>query len=122
MAVPTSRSASADQLRWGRGLLGPRSRGGRLLVFERPRSAGGLVRASSVRYPHPMGVAAKLLEQAMQLPEAEREELAATLLDSLEAPPGISIEDREEIERRAEEARAGVPGITWDEVKRSLPK
>lgn len=69
-----------------------------------------------------MGVAAKLLEEAMQLPEAEREELAATLLDSLEPPPGISIEDREEIERRAEEARAGVPGIPWEEVKRGLPK
>ncbi|MBX3192123.1 MAG: addiction module protein, partial [Labilithrix sp.] len=44
--------------------------------------------------------------------------LAATLLDSLEPPLGISIEDREEIERRAEEARSGVPGIPWEEVKR----
>ncbi|MCW5833931.1 MAG: addiction module protein [Labilithrix sp.] len=69
-----------------------------------------------------MGVAAKLLEEAMQLPEDEREELAATLLDSLEPLPGISIEDREEIERRADEARAGVAGIPWEEVKRGLPR
>jgi putative addiction module component (TIGR02574 family) len=66
--------------------------------------------------------AAKLLAEALQLPEAEREELAATLLDSLEHPPGLSIEDRDEIERRAEEARGGAPGIPWEEVKRSLPR
>ncbi len=69
-----------------------------------------------------MTVAAKLLEQAMLLPAEEREELAATLLDSLEPPPGISIEDTEEIEHRAAEARAGVPGIPWDEVKRGFAK
>jgi putative addiction module component (TIGR02574 family) len=69
-----------------------------------------------------MTAAAKLLAQAMQLPEEDREELAATLLDSLERPPGISIDDKDELERRADEARRGVPGIPWDEVKRSLPK
>jgi putative addiction module component (TIGR02574 family) len=66
--------------------------------------------------------AAKILAEAMQLPEAEREELAATLLDSLEPPPGISIEDRDEIERRAEDARRGEPGIPWSEVKRNLSR
>jgi putative addiction module component (TIGR02574 family) len=66
--------------------------------------------------------AAKLLADALQLPEDEREELAAQLLDSLEQPPGISIDDRDELERRADEARRGVPGIPWDEVKRGLPK
>ena len=35
-----------------------------------------------------METAAKLLEEAMRLPEDEREELAAKLLDSLEPPPG----------------------------------
>lgn len=69
-----------------------------------------------------MSPAAKILAEAMQLPEAEREELAATLLDSLEPPLGISIEDRDEIERRAEEARRGEPGIPWPEVKRNLSK
>jgi putative addiction module component (TIGR02574 family) len=69
-----------------------------------------------------MNAAAKLLAEAMQLPEDEREELAAKLLDSLEPAPGISIDDKDEIERRATEARAGAPGISWDEVKRGLLK
>jgi putative addiction module component (TIGR02574 family) len=69
-----------------------------------------------------MSAAAKLLAEAMQLSEADREDLAAALLDSLEPPPGISVDDRAEIERRAEEARAGIPGIPWDEVKQGLPK
>lgn len=67
-----------------------------------------------------MVTAAKVLTDAMQLPDDEREELAAQLLDSLEPRPGISVEDRAEIERRAVEARSGAPGIPWDEVKRSL--
>lgn len=67
-----------------------------------------------------METAANLLEQAMKLPADEREDLAARLLDSLEPPPGISIEDQAEIERRAAEARSGAPGITWDELKRDL--
>lgn len=69
-----------------------------------------------------METAAKLLEEAMRLPEDEREDLAAKLLDSLEPPPGISIDDKEEIEKRAAEARSGAPGIPWDEVKRDLLK
>jgi putative addiction module component (TIGR02574 family) len=69
-----------------------------------------------------METAAKLLEEAMRLPEDEREELAATLLDSLEKPPGISIDDKDEIENRAAEARSGAPGIAWDEIKRELLK
>jgi hypothetical protein len=56
------------------------------------------------------------------LSEAEREDLAAQLLDSLEPPPGISIEDEAEIRRRAQEAREGVPGIARAEVKRGLGK
>jgi putative addiction module component (TIGR02574 family) len=69
-----------------------------------------------------MTAAAKLLADALQLSESEREDLAAQLLDSIERPPGISIEDRDEILRRAAEARAGVPGIPWSELKRSLLK
>jgi Putative addiction module component len=54
-----------------------------------------------------MTAAARLLADAMELPESEREELAAQLLDSLEPPPGISIDDESEIQRRAQEAREG---------------
>lgn len=39
----------------------------------------------------------------------ERAELAA-----------ISIDNKEEIQNRAAEARSGAPGIAWDEIKRDL--
>lgn len=42
--------------------------------------------------------------------------------DSVEPPPGISIADDTEIERRAAEARAGVPGVPWADVKRALTR
>ena len=58
----------------------------------------------------------------MRLPEDEREDLAARLLDSLESPPGISIEDKDEIEQRAAEARSGTPGLAWAEIKQDLLK
>jgi hypothetical protein len=41
---------------------------------------------------------------------------------SLEPPPGISIDDKHEIEKRAAEARSGAPGIAWEELKRDLLK
>jgi hypothetical protein len=69
-----------------------------------------------------MESAEKLLEQAMLLPADERKDLAARLLDSLELPPGISIEDQERLEARAAEARRGAPGISWDDLKRTLSK
>lgn len=69
-----------------------------------------------------METAAKLLEEALHLPADEREDLAAKLLDSLEPPPGISIDDTTEIEKRAAEARSGAPGISWDEIRRDLLK
>lgn len=69
-----------------------------------------------------MTAVAKVLADALALTEAEREDIAAQLLDSIEPPPGISIEDEAEIRRRAQEARDGVPGIPWNEVKRSLVK
>ncbi len=54
----------------------------------------------------------KLVSDAMALPPEEREELAAMLLDSLEAPVGISIDDVDEIDRRAAAARSGEdPGV-----------
>lgn len=69
-----------------------------------------------------MTTAAKLLADALELPEAEREDLAAQLLDSVEPPPGISIDGEAELRRRAQQARDGAPGIPWTEVKRSLVK
>lgn len=67
-----------------------------------------------------MEPAAKLLEEALRLPEDEREDLAAKLLDSLEPPSGVSIEDDEELEKRAAEARSGAPGIDWRDLKGRL--
>ena len=69
-----------------------------------------------------METATNLLAEALKLPADEREDLAARLLDSLEPPPGISIEDHEEIERRAAEARSGAAGVAWDDLKRDLLK
>jgi len=89
-------------------------------VRDRTGEAADLAMAADSRYVGVMETAAKLLEEAMQLPEDEREELAAKLLDSLESPPGISIEDKDEIEKRAAEARSGAPGIPWDEVERDV--
>jgi putative addiction module component (TIGR02574 family) len=63
----------------------------------------------------------KLVHEALALPPEEREELAAMLLDSLEAPEGISIDDTEEIDRRAALALSGEePGIPWEEVKKRI--
>ena len=70
--------------------------------------------------PSDMPTVAQVLDDAMALPAADREELAARLLDSVEPPPGISIDDDGEIERRAAEVRAGVPGVPWADVKRAL--
>jgi putative addiction module component (TIGR02574 family) len=64
----------------------------------------------------------KIFAQAMLLPVDEREDLAARLLDSIEPSSGISIDDHEEIEVRAAEARRGAPGVSWDELKKTLSK
>ncbi len=63
----------------------------------------------------------KLVSDALALPPEEREELAAMLLDSLEAPAGISIDDVDEIDRRAAAARSGDdPGVPWTELRKRL--
>ena len=63
----------------------------------------------------------KLVSDAMALPPEEREELAAMLLDSLEPPAAISIDDVDEIDRRAEAARSGAdPGVAWTELRKRL--
>jgi putative addiction module component (TIGR02574 family) len=60
-----------------------------------------------------------VLKEALQLSESERARLAAELLASLE--PDIETRDGEawiaEVERRAQAAIAGVPGLTWEETR-----
>ena len=61
--------------------------------------------------------AEEVLKEALQLSEGERARVAAELLASLE--PDVETRDGEawiaEVERRAQAAIAGVPGLTWDE-------
>jgi putative addiction module component (TIGR02574 family) len=62
-----------------------------------------------------------ILEAALALPEAEREEIAERLLDSL--PPDINELDDEaflaELLRRRDEMADGTdPGILWSELKK----
>lgn len=78
---------------------------------RRPRDLDAVPHAWRQGTPVPEVAAANLLAQALRLPEALREELVAALLDSLEPPPGLAIEDHEEIERRAKQARQGLPGV-----------
>lgn len=70
--------------------------------------------------------AAQLLQDALQLSESQRVELAFELLDSLEpAPPGSERSEEEwisEIERRVQAALAGEPGLLWEEAKAEVYK
>ncbi|MBK6465262.1 MAG: addiction module protein [Myxococcales bacterium] len=63
----------------------------------------------------------RLLAEALALPPEEREELATELLRSLEVPPGLSLDDVDEIERRAADVIEGrEPGIPWEAVRRRI--
>lgn len=69
--------------------------------------------------------AQQLLKDAMDLPEAERADLAYELLASLPIPqPRSARSDREwiaEIERRATRAVAGEdPGVSWSEARTQI--
>jgi putative addiction module component len=62
--------------------------------------------------------AEEVLREALQLSERERARVAAELLASLDP----DIETRggawiAEVERRAQAAIAGAPGLTWDETR-----
>ena len=62
----------------------------------------------------------KLVEDALKLALAERAELAAELLASLDGAPDADAEAAwaAEIERRAERARSGAdPGRPWPEAR-----
>ena len=67
-----------------------------------------------------MGATAEdVLKEALQLPESERARVAAELLASLD--PDIETRDEEawiaEVERRAQAAIGGLPGLGWDETR-----
>ncbi|HEX9986450.1 MAG TPA: addiction module protein [Thermoanaerobaculia bacterium] len=65
----------------------------------------------------------KLYEQAAELPEADRAELAGLLLESIEEPADDGVEEAwaAEIERRMADYRAGkVKTIAWAEVRAHL--
>ena len=67
--------------------------------------------------------AADLFEDALQLPESDRAELAGRLLESLDGVPdeGVEAAWAEEIERRIRQIDAGeVKTIPWQEVRAKL--
>ena len=61
-----------------------------------------------------------VLKEALQLSEAERARVAAELLASLD--PDVETRDEDawiaEVERRAQEAIGGLPGLSWDETRK----
>jgi putative addiction module component (TIGR02574 family) len=69
--------------------------------------------------------ARELLKQALTLPDEERAELAASLIDSLDTTVDNNVEAawQEEIARRLDEMESGkVKGIPWEEVRRKAHK
>ena len=67
--------------------------------------------------------ARKVLEDALNLPDDERADLAAALLQSLDGAPEPGVDEawRQEIDRRLEEVRDGrVDLVPWEEVRRRL--
>jgi putative addiction module component (TIGR02574 family) len=64
-----------------------------------------------------------LLRSALALPQAERSEIAGRLLESLEPPPEVGVEEawREEVAARVAALDAGeVKTIAWEEVRDRL--
>jgi len=64
-----------------------------------------------------------VLTLALDLPESERAELAAVLLESLEPPADVDVEHawREEVARRVAAIDAGeVEMVPWDQVREQL--
>jgi putative addiction module component (TIGR02574 family) len=68
--------------------------------------------------------AKKILKQALLLPDKERAEVIAELLDSL--PPSDPAESRSneewiaEVERRARAALAGSAGLSWEQARMQI--
>ena len=62
-----------------------------------------------------------VLDAALQLPEADRGELAARLMESLDEAPDFHEEWDDEIQRRLDDMRSGRdPGIPWEQVRKEL--
>lgn len=65
--------------------------------------------------------ARQILEQALQLDDAERAALAADLVASLGPPDDRTDEEWiREVERRARRALAGGPSFSWEEVREGI--
>jgi putative addiction module component (TIGR02574 family) len=65
--------------------------------------------------------ASELLKQALALPDKERADLAASLIDSLDSTvdEGVEAAWQEEIARRLRDVETGkVKGVPWEEVRR----
>jgi putative addiction module component (TIGR02574 family) len=65
--------------------------------------------------------ASELLKHALTLPDKDRADLAASLIDSLDSTvdEDVEIAWQEEIARRLKDVESGkVKGIPWDEVRR----
>ena len=64
----------------------------------------------------------EVLKEALQLPESERARVAAELLASLD--PGVETRDSAawiaEVERRAQAAIDGLPGLGWGETRKQV--
>lgn len=66
---------------------------------------------------------ARLLHEALRLPESERGELAVHLIDSLDpgAEEGVEAAWSAEIQKRLEELRTGqVQAVPWPEARRLI--
>ncbi len=62
-----------------------------------------------------------VLDAALLLPESEREELAACLMDTLDMTPEFHPDWDAEIQRRIEDMRSGrVPGISLAQLRKEL--
>jgi len=80
---------------------------------------------SQVMYARNMAQSAKkIVKQALLLPDKERAEVIAELLDSL--PPSDPAESRSdeewiaEVERRARAALAGSTGLSWEQARMEI--
>lgn len=66
----------------------------------------------------------KILKQALLLPDRERAEIVAELMDSLPpAGPSQARSDEEwiaEVERRARAALAGSSGVSWEQARAEI--
>jgi len=70
--------------------------------------------------------AEKVLQEALELPEQERADVVFGLLDSFGAPRHAPERTDEEwiveIERRAQAAIDGEPGVLWEEARSAIKR